>query len=130
LKPVAISENHLYSKVYKNGRKFVGRCIVFYALADRKAIAFQKANPEKLKINRLGITVTRKIGDAVIRSRVKRILREGWRLVNKEYRLKCGFLVVIVARDSAVTAKTDDVKADLIKACKMLDMLEACHKED
>jgi hypothetical protein len=29
-----------------------------------------------------------------------------------------------------VTAKTDDVKADLIKACKMLDMLEACHKED
>lgn len=130
MKPVAISENHLYSKVYKNGRKFVGRCIIFYVLADRKASVFKKANPEKHKINRLGITVTKKIGAAVVRSRVKRILREGWRLVNKEYRLKCGFLVVIVARNNAVTAKTDDIKADLIKACKMLDMLEACPKED
>lgn len=125
MKPVAISENHLYSKVYKHGRKFVGQCIVFYILPDRKATALKKSNPEKIKINRLGITVTRKIGGAVVRSRVKRIIREGWRLVNMEYRLKCGFLVVIVARDSAVTAKTEDIKDDLIKACKKLDMFDA-----
>ena len=93
-------------------------------------MVFKNANTLKHIFNRLGITVTKKIGAAVVRSRVKRILREGWRLVNKEYRLKCGFLVVIVARDNAVTAKTDDIKADLIKACKMLDMLEACPKED
>lgn len=122
MKQIAIGENHLYSKVYARGGKFVGRRVVVYVLGDFKAQKLRRANPQKRKVNRLGITVTKKLGGAVTRSRVKRILREAYRLTEKETRLKHGFLVVIVARDSAVSAKTQDIRADLTAAFKKLSM--------
>ena len=74
MKLPAITENHLYSKAYARGKKFVGRFVVVYVLVDYAASKLQKANPTKEKINRVGITVTKKLGTAVVRSRAKRII--------------------------------------------------------
>ena len=117
-----ITENHLYSKAYKKGKKFVGKRVVVYILTDYAAAKLAKANPEKKKINRVGITVTKKLGGAVLRNRAKRIIREGYRLSVKEKPIKCGFLIVIVARSSVIGSGTGDIKKDIDTAFKTLSM--------
>ena len=122
MKPTAIGENHLYSKVYQRGRRFVGRYTAVYVLADRRANALMRANPMKVRINRIGITCTKKIGKAVIRSRVKRIIREAWRQTDLEFCVKKGNLIVIAARDGIQNVKTQDVKAEIGRAVKKLGL--------
>ena len=52
MKHIAISENHLYSKSYAKGDKFVARHLIVYILKDLKATRLMRANPEKKYINR------------------------------------------------------------------------------
>ncbi len=118
----AITENHLYSKAYSRGKKFVGRFVVVYILPDYAASKLAKANPQKEKINRVGITVTKKLGSAVIRNRAKRIIREGYRLSDKSAKIRRGFLIVIVARGNIIKAKSTDIERDLTSAFKKLGM--------
>ena len=120
MKHIAISENHLYSKAYAKGDKFVARHLIVYILKDFKATRLMRANPEKEYINRIGLTVSKKIGKAHIRNRIKRILREGLRQTEKENNLKKGYLIVLVARPSAQDAGSDDIRYDLTKAFKAL----------
>ena len=124
MKHVAISENHLYSKTYQKGAKFVGRGVVVYALKDLKAKLLKKSHPDKIMINRIGIIVSKKIGGAVVRSRVKRILREGLRQAEKTYNVKKGYLIVLVARQSAVDLKSTDIAKDIGKAFHKLDLID------
>ncbi len=124
MKYVAIGENHLYQKAYTRGMKAVTRTVVIYCLKDYAAARLQKAHPLGCRINRVGLTVTKKIGGAVTRNRVKRILREGLRALEKEIPLKRGYLVVLVARDAAVGAKTQDIYADLKHGFQKLGMPE------
>ena len=123
MKHIAISENHLYSKAYAKGDKFVGKYAVVYILKDLRAHKLMKANPEKKFINRVGLTVSKKLGKAHIRNRIKRILREGLRQTEKENNLKKGFLIVLVARASAQDATSEDIRKDLTKAVKALKFI-------
>ncbi len=124
MKFVAIGENHLYQKAYTKGMKTNTGTLTLYCLRDYASYRLQKANPEKKKINRIGLTVTKKLGCAVVRSRVKRILREGYRTVDRDTPIKRGFLIVIVAKEGAKTAKTQQIAADLSYAMRRLGMLE------
>ena len=90
MKHIAIGENHLYSKAYAKGQKFVGKHIIVYTLRDYCAKRLQNAHPQKIMVNRIGLTVSKKIGHAVIRSRVKRILREGLRQAEQRLNVKKG----------------------------------------
>lgn len=123
MKYVAIGENHLYAKAYAKGKKHVGRLAAVYVLPDYAAKRLQKAHPQKLKMNRIGLTVSKKLGGAVVRNRVKRIIRHAYKEIDTERGVKCGFLIVIVARSAAVGAKTQHIKKDLEKALSRLDML-------
>lgn len=123
MKAMAISENHLYKKVYAKGDKVFCKHIVVYVLTDYHAARLARANPLKTKVNRVGITVSKKIGKAVVRTRVRRIIREAYRLIETEQNVKKGKLVVIVGRDAAVNAKSTDVKNDLFFALTRLGMI-------
>lgn len=123
MKRIAITENHLYSKVYAKGKKFVTPTVVVYMLVDYRAARFKKQNPEKKFINRIGLTVTKKNGGAVVRNRCKRVMREALRSIEAQYRLRTGFLVVLVARDATAVSKTSVVTSDMTKAFSRLDML-------
>lgn len=122
MKLFAIRENHLYSKAYARGKKFVGRFVVVYILPDLAAKRLAKANPTKERLNRVGITVTKKLGGAVERNRSKRIIREGYRAAVGKYPIKRGFLIVIVARGGVPSAKSTDIEKDLVGAFKTLEM--------
>ena len=120
MKNVAIKENHLYNKAYRRGKKSIGRYTAVYVLRDLKAHKVMLANPEKKYLNRLGIAVSKKIGNAVIRNRAKRIIRAAYRSVEAE--LSVGFLVVISAKSDIVGVKSTDVEQELREAFSRLDM--------
>ena len=120
----AITENHLYGKTYKKGKKAVAHNVVVYVLPDRLAERLKKENPRKEYVNRVGLTVTKKVGGAVVRSRVKRIIREGYRQTDKEYGIRKGNLIVLVAREGCRDAKSTDLKKDMVYAFGKLGMLK------
>lgn len=122
MKFVSICENHLYSKAYQKGKRAVTSALAVYVLPDYSAKKLAKAHPLRLTVNRIGLTVSTKLGGAVVRSRVRRILREGLRMVEKERKLKVGFLIVIAARSAACDLKSGDIKKNLDIAFEKLGM--------
>ncbi|MBQ8836161.1 MAG: ribonuclease P protein component [Clostridia bacterium] len=119
----AICENHLYSKAYKKGKKAVTPTIAVYVLPDYKKHALMKANPEKKYINRVGLTVGKKIGGAVERNRAKRIIRHAYKSIDTAHHVKCGHLIVIVAREAIAGRKTQDVEREMLRALKKLELI-------
>jgi len=96
-----------FQAVYKEGKR----------ASDEHLLVFVK--PNGLGFSRLGISVSRSIGTAVRRNRIKRLIRESFRL-NKE-RLPSGVDIVVVARKSC-GSKLKDIENSLIelacRACK------------
>ena len=118
----AIKENHLYSKAYSKGKRAVTSALAVYILPDYAAKRLAKAHPQKKVMNRIGLTTSTKLGGAVTRSRCRRIMREGLRALEKEKKLKVGFLIVIAARSAAVNLKSTEIKRQLDTAFTKLGM--------
>ena len=121
MKNVAIRENHLYNKTYRKGKNFVGKLVAVYVLKDYAAKKLANANPEKKFINRVGLSVSKKLGGAVVRNRAKRIVRAAYDTVKDE--LKTGNLIVISVRTAATNKKSTDVAIELRTAFESLQML-------
>ena len=122
MKFTAICENHLYSKAYSKGKRAVTSALAVYVLPDYAAKRLAKAHPEKKMMNRIGLTTSTKLGGAVVRSRCRRIMREGLRSLERKKELRRGFLIVIAARGGAVSAKSTDIEKQLDIAFTKLEM--------
>jgi len=127
MKNIAIRENHLYSKTFVRGKKYVGRAVAVYVLRDLAAKRLKKENPQKEYVNRLGISVSKKYGGAVQRNRAKRIIRAGYDAVKSD--IKRGNLIVISPRMSCRTKKSTDVARDLREAFSQLGLIESAAVE-
>ncbi len=79
--------NYEFSRVYNRGRFLVGRTVVLHYLR------------RKGQANRLGVTASRKIKGSVPRNRIKRLLRESFRLLEEE--LNTGYDMILVGRQSS-----------------------------
>ncbi len=111
MKNIAIREHHLYNKAFSRGKRFVGKYIAVYVLRDLAAEKLKNENPQKAYVNRLGLSVSKKIGGAVQRNRAKRLMRAGYDKVKNE--LKCGNLIVISPRTAILSAKSTDIANEL-----------------
>ncbi|HBJ19176.1 MAG TPA: ribonuclease P protein component [Clostridiales bacterium] len=120
----AIRENHLYQKAYAKGKRAVMPSVAVYLLPDYAAKRLAKAHPAKQTVNRIGLTVSKKLGGAVVRSRTRRILREGLRTLMKERPMKTGFLIVIAARAAALPKKSTEIRRELEVAFEKLGMFK------
>ena len=123
MKDIAITENHLYQKAYQRGERAVGKCIAVYVLRDYTAKRQMLKNPQKKYVNRIGLSVSKKIGGAVTRNRAKRLIRASLDAVRKENGLKLGYLIVIAARSEIVGASYATLVKELTRAFERLDML-------
>ena len=120
MKYTTIKEHHLYDKAFRKGARFGGRFVSVFVLRDYAAKRLMLENPRKTAYNRFGVSVGKKVGGAVQRSRVKRILRAGYRAVEPE--LKTGFLIVIAPRIGILEAKSTDVERDLRRGFAKIGM--------
>ena len=97
-----------YVEVQRDGKKLHGRHVL--------ALARKRNDPEL--VGRLGITVTKKVGNAVVRNRIKRLVREWMRLHGWVPR---GWDIVVVAKDTAARQlHLDDFAPDLAKILRQL----------
>ena len=126
MKYTTLKEHHLYNKTFQRGARFSGKYLSVFVLRDYAAKRLKKENPEKKAYNRIGLSVTKRVGGAVKRSRAKRILRAGYRAVEPE--LKTGFLIVISPRDTILSAKSTDIEKELRRGFSKLDMFDRREK--
>lgn len=122
MKNYAIKEHHLYNKAFAKGQRSVGKLTAVYVLRDYAARRLRDANPQKQYLNRVGLSVGKKIGGAVQRNRAKRLLREGYRAV-KAAGVKTGYLVVLAAREGIRGKKAQDVAGELLHHFRRLSLL-------
>ena len=123
MKNIAIKEHHLYNKTYNRGKSFVGKAVAVYVLRDLAAGKLKNAHPQKLYVNRVGLSVSKKLGGAVVRNRAKRIIRAAFDSVKKD--LKTGNLIVISARFGIKGKKSTDIENELRQAFLKLEMFAA-----
>lgn len=129
MKDIAIKENHLYQKAYRNGERANSKHVSVYILRDWGAKREMLANPEKKYINRIGLSVSKKIGGAVVRNRVKRIIRAGLAEARAHAQLKTGYLIVIAARVGSHEASSNMIAGELINAFTKLDMYKHSQRQ-
>lgn len=122
MKYPAICEHHLYNKAYRQGKHFFGRYVCVYILKDLKAKKLQKEHPQKIVVNRLGLSVSKKVGGAVQRNRAKRIIRAGYSEIQAS--LKTGNLIVISAKPEIAGKKSTEIAKELKYAFRKLQMIE------
>jgi ribonuclease P protein component len=86
-----LKKNNEFRVVYRKGKSFPNDLLVLYILKNRK-----NRDKEANKYNRIGISVSKKVGNSVVRSRSKRLINESYRF--KLCNLKQGYDFVFVAR--------------------------------
>lgn len=94
-----IKKNYEFRKVYKKGKSIVGKYLVVYYLKNNK---FE---------NRIGITVSKKVGNSVIRNKVRRLIKES--IIKFDDFLLQGYDIVIVARVAASKANYSQIYTNL-----------------
>ena len=103
-----LKKNSDFRRLYAKGKSAVTPYMVVYT------------RPNRLGENRLGYTVSVKLGHAVVRNRVRRRLREIYRLNAPQ--LKQGHDIVIVARSRAVGSEYRKLNAAFLRACESLGL--------
>ena len=112
----SLKESHLFRRLYHKGRSAANGYLVLYCRRNGS------------QGNRIGLTVSRKLGHAVVRNRVRRRLREIYRL--HEASFLPGWDVVVVARSRAVTASYRSLERAYLSLARKLGLLQEAVADD
>lgn len=104
----ALKLNHVFQRLYSKGQSTANRYLVIYCRRNGSAE------------NRVGITVSKKLGCAVVRNRARRRLRECYRL--NEHLLRPGFDVVIVARSRCIDVPFSKLQSSFCRAAEAVGL--------
>lgn len=110
-KIVSLCKNHEFRRAYTKGKNFVGSLIVTYVRKNR------------LGVTKVGITTSKKIGNAVMRNRSRRVIREAFRQLFPQ--VKPGYDLVIVARGRTPFCKSTQVKEQLFRQLSEAGVIQA-----
>lgn len=103
----SLKKNREFRRVYSQGHSAANRLLVLYVWRNSTAH------------NRLGVSVSKKVGKSVVRSRVKRLVKENYRL--REPGIAGGYDLVVVARAAAGTLPRDEAFAEIGRSlCHLL----------
>lgn len=105
-----IKKNSQFKYIYSRGKSFTDPNLVLYIVRNNKNTL------------RLGITVSKKIGNAVVRNRVKRLIREGFRL--NRHKFKYGYDIIFVARGLSRKGAFKDIERSIVNLMKKGGLLK------
>ena len=97
----SIKKNSDFQNIYRNGKSYANRLLVMYVMRNGE------------ESNQLGISVSKKVGNSVVRSRVKRLMRESYRLMAGQVQPRT--LLVFIARPSMAGSSFAQVQASMKK---------------
>ena len=101
----SLKKNNDFLYVYRNGQSKANKYLVMYVMENGSGI------------NRLGISVSKKVGNSVVRHHLKRLIRESYRL--HEAMFNSGLNIVVVARASAKDVTYFDIEKALLHLGKL-----------
>lgn len=113
---VALKENNVFRRLYAKGRSAVSPTLVLYCRKNGR------------RESRLGLTVGVKLGCAVERNKIRRRLREIYRL--HEDRLLPGYDLVLVARVRAAHSPYGQLEREFLRLAKKLKLLRPKGEEE
>ena len=96
----SLKKNSDFQNVYKKGKSYANKYLVMYVLENES------------KKNRIGISVSKKVGNSVIRHHLTRLIRESYRLHEDVFH--SGLDIVIIARASAREIGFHEVESALL----------------
>lgn len=105
----SLKKNHEFKRLYSKGKSAASQCVVVYCRKNY------------LPGNRFGVTVSTKLGGAVQRNRIRRRLKEIYRL--NESKLTAGYDIVLVARMRSRTAEFAELNSSVLSLLKKLGIL-------
>lgn len=101
----SVKKNQDFQKIYKEGKTYANKYLVMYLLENEK------------EYNRLGISVSKKVGNSVVRHRVTRLIRESYRLNEKKFH--SGWDIVVIARAAAKGRSYKEIESALLHLGKL-----------
>lgn len=106
----SLKKNRDFQNVYQNGRSFANKYLVMYVLKNN------------LGSNRVGISVSKKVGNSVVRHRLTRLIREVYRL--HEDMFNSGLDIVVLARVNAKSILYTDMESAVLHLAKLHKILK------
>ncbi len=101
----SLKKNRDFQFVYNKRKSYANHYLVMYISENSK------------NGNRIGISVSKKVGNSVVRHRITRLIREGYRL--NEEKFKAGFDIVVVVRANAKDASYKNIVSALLHLGKL-----------
>jgi ribonuclease P protein component len=96
----SLKKNADFNLVYQSGRSLANKYLVMYVRENG------------VNKNKLGISVSKKVGNSIVRHRLTRLVRESYRLQEDHFR--CGLDIVVIARNSAKDKGYREIESALI----------------
>ena len=103
-------KNKDFQIVYKKGKPYVNKYLIMYVLNNKE------------EENRLGISVSKKVGNSVVRHRITRLVRESYRLQKDKF--QTGYDIVVIARSNAKDKSYSEIESALLHLAKLHNILE------
>ncbi len=101
----ALKKNCDFQQVYRKGKSYANKYLVMYILENHS------------ERNRLGISVSKRVGNSVVRHRITRLIRESYRL--RENIFNSGLDIVVIARNSASSVSYHEIESALLHLAKL-----------
>lgn len=109
-KKYRLRNNFHFKKVYNRGKSYGNRLVVMYA------------NKNGMNYNRVGFSVTKKIGNSVVRNKVRRRMKESYRLnCNK---IKDGYDLIFLPKVAANKADYREIESAMLHLLKISHLLK------
>lgn len=106
----SLKKNRDFQNVYKNGKSKANKYLVMYVLENQ------------LDSNRLGISVSKKVGNSVVRHHLTRLIREAYRLNSNMFNSSLD--IVVIARNTAKDKTYKEVESALLHLAKLHNILD------
>lgn len=103
-------KNKDFQIIYKKGKSYANKYLVMYVLENNK------------EENRLGISVSKKVGNSVVRHRITRLIRESYRL--QESKFQNGYDIVVVARTASKDKTYVEIESALLHLGKLHNIID------